>query len=202
MNTESHILFDQFTEMYAEVILPLKLIKNYTYRIPIELQSNAKVGCRVLIPFRGNKIYTGIISKLSDKKPLEYEAKYIFTLLDTEPIVKLKDIELWHWISSYYMCTDGEVMSMALPNYLRLESETIIKLNEEVSEKDHVLSSEEIEILNELHQQKECSIKSLYKDQENKKTWQLVKLLFDKNLLLIEEEVKEKYKPRYLHRLT
>ena len=46
-------------------------------------------------------------------------------VLDNEPIVNLKQLELWAWISRYYMTTLGEVMTSGLPNSLKLNSESM-----------------------------------------------------------------------------
>ncbi len=39
----------------------------------------------------------------------------ILLVLDTQPIVTLDQLHLWQWISDYYMCPIGDVMSAALP---------------------------------------------------------------------------------------
>ena len=40
-----------------------------------------------------------------------------------------QQLELWKWISSYYMCSLGEVLKAALPGNFLLESESFLKLN-------------------------------------------------------------------------
>ena len=54
-----------------------------------------------------------------------YKTKEVLEVLDNEPIVNLKQLELWAWISRYYMTTLGEVMIAGLPNSLKLNSESM-----------------------------------------------------------------------------
>ena len=49
--------------LFADVILPFALEKNYTYAVPDEFAASLQPGIRVEVPFR-NKTYTGIIAKL------------------------------------------------------------------------------------------------------------------------------------------
>ncbi len=42
----------------------------------------------------------------------------ITAVLDAAPVVSPEQLALWQWMSSYYMCTLGEVMSAALPGGL------------------------------------------------------------------------------------
>ena len=42
----------------------------------------------------------------------------ISALVDNAPMVTPEQLHLWQWMSSYYMCTPGEVMAAALPGGL------------------------------------------------------------------------------------
>ena len=42
----------------------------------------------------------------------------VISIADEAPVVSSEQLALWQWMSSYYMCTLGEVMSAALPNGL------------------------------------------------------------------------------------
>ena len=42
----------------------------------------------------------------------------ITSVLDAAPVVSKEQLHLWQWMSSYYMCSLGEVMSAALPSGL------------------------------------------------------------------------------------
>ena len=84
---------------------------------------------RVAVPFGKSKVYTAIVAGIHTTAPLVYEAKEIHQILDETPLVSLKQLELWAWISNYYLCSEGEVMRAALPNAFLLESETLVVKN-------------------------------------------------------------------------
>ena len=123
-----------FTEretLFIEVVLPLSLAINYTYRVPFELNDQVAVGKRVVVQFGKNKIYTALIKAISNKPPEVYEAKYIIDVIDIHPIITKSQLQLWEWMTGYYLCNEGDVMSAALPTGLKLASETIIVLKED-----------------------------------------------------------------------
>jgi primosomal protein N' (replication factor Y) len=73
--------------MYAEIIIPLALPKNYTWAIPTELAEGVMVGMRVEVMLGSNKRYAGIIKKILTEKPSEFNPKPILGVLDEAPIV-------------------------------------------------------------------------------------------------------------------
>ena len=121
---------------YADVILPVPLEGCFTYAVPEEMAAQAKAGMRVLVGFGRSKQYVGIIIRLHGQKPEGYEVKPLTQLMDTEPIVMPRQLELWQWMSDYYMSPIGEVMKAALPAGLKAEdgyrprTETYIRLTE------------------------------------------------------------------------
>ncbi len=129
--------------LFADIILPLSLERNYTFGIPIELHDKVKVGCRVEVQFGKRKVYSGIVKKIHAIKPEYYQVKPIRNLLDIEPIVTETQLKFWEWMASYYMCTEGEVMNAALPSHLKLVSETFIVLNEDIEIDAQTLSDDE-----------------------------------------------------------
>ncbi|HEX4373275.1 MAG TPA: primosomal protein N', partial [Puia sp.] len=109
------------TDLYAEIIIPLALPKNYTWSIPEHFQSIIKPGCRAEVSLK-NKKYAGVIKKLHNNKPEQFEPKEILNLLDSEPIIYPQQLQLWEWIANYYLCSEGEVMAAALPAHFKLSS--------------------------------------------------------------------------------
>jgi primosomal protein N' (replication factor Y) len=84
----------------------------------------------VSVPFGKSKIYTALVLEIHNDAPQVYEAKDIHQILDDTPIVTTQQLQHWHWMSKYYMCTLGDVMRAALPSSFILESETIVSKNE------------------------------------------------------------------------
>jgi len=120
--------------IYADVILPVPLQGCFTYAVPDGMQVQA--GCRVLVGFGRSKHYVGIVSRLHGQKPEGYAVKPVEQLMDSEPVVLPRQLQLWQWISDYYMSPIGEVMKAALPAGLKAEegykprTETYIRLTE------------------------------------------------------------------------
>ena len=120
--------------MYADIILPLPLDGYFTYAVPAELQSQCRVGVRVMVPFGRSKTYVGVVARLHDTKPTGYQVKSILQVLDLEPILLPAQLKLWQWIADYYMSPIGDVYKAALPAGLKAEegyhpkTETYIRL--------------------------------------------------------------------------
>ena len=123
--------------MYVDVILPLPLDGVFTYSVPSELERQVAVGHRVLVPFGRNKTYVGIVAKvlftvLSGERIVNY--KDVLQVLDASPILLDSQLNLWRWISDYYLSPIGEVYKAALPAGLKAEdgyrpkTETYIRL--------------------------------------------------------------------------
>jgi Primosomal protein N'' (replication factor Y) - superfamily II helicase len=110
--------------LYAEIIIPLALPKNYTWFIPEDLLEGLKPGCRVEVSLK-NKKYAGIVKRFLTEKPEAFDPRPIESVLDAEPLVYKEQLELWDWIAQYYMCSEGEVMAASLPAHFKLSSESI-----------------------------------------------------------------------------
>ncbi len=117
---------------YADLILPVPLQGLFTYAIPEGM--SVRVGMRVLVTFGRSKTYIGIVAKVHDMKPEGYQVKPITQVVDGEPIVTERQLQLWNWISDYYLSPVGDVYKAALPSGLKAEdgykpkTETYIRL--------------------------------------------------------------------------
>ena len=102
-----------------DIILPLAIAEVYTYRISdigYRVSDTSLIGCRVLVPL-GKKSVIGIIyRKHEGELPANVKVRDVLQIVDEAPIVTAEQIKLWEWLSSYYMCTLGEVMAAALPS--------------------------------------------------------------------------------------
>ena len=186
------------TTYFVDVIIPLSVPNLYTYRVPYELNGAVAVGKRVVVQFGKGKLYSALIRTIHEKPPKLYEAKYIDSILDEQPIVNTKQFELWDWISSYYMCTIGEVMVAALPGGLRLASESKIVLNPkfDAANNEINLSDKEYLIIDALEIRNVLSINEVSEILEQKTAYPIIKSLIEKGVVIIEEELKEKFKPK------
>ena len=182
--------------LFVEVILPLAIAKNYTYRVPFEMNDVVMVGKRVVVQFGKSKLYTAIIASIGTLAPEKYQAKYIIELLDDNPLVTNEQLQFWYWLAEYYMCNAGEVMNAALPSALKLASETRIVLNKGFVYDRAALHDKEYLIVEALDIQPELTVSDIVKLLGQKTVMPVLKLLFEKNIINISEEVSERYKPR------
>lgn len=139
---------------YVDVILPLALPQAYTYAVPVDLVQFVKVCQRVIVQFGKNRFYSAIVKEIHHRKPA-VEAKLIETIAEEEAIVTDMQLRFWKWMSSYYMCTEGEVMNAALPSGLKLSSETRIRYNENYEGDFENLNDDEFLIVQALRAQGE-----------------------------------------------
>lgn len=193
MQEAGSILFNTAAKAWAEVILPLALPTTYTYGIPEELLSRAQPGCRAEVVFGRNKKYAGIIKSVTDQKPA-YETKLLLNILDDEPVVYPRQLQLWKWISEYYMCSEGEVMSAALPTHFKLSSETILIYNDAFGDDFSALDDEEYLVAEALLLKKELSLSEVQQLLDVTHVYPLVKRLIDKQVCLVWEAMDERYK--------
>jgi primosomal protein N' (replication factor Y) len=187
-----------FTEretLFIEVVLPLSLALNYTYRVPFELNDQVAVGKRVVVQFGKNKIYTALIKEIGTKAPDVYEAKYIIDVIDAHPIITQTQLKLWDWMTNYYLCNEGDVMSAALPTGLKLASETIIVLKEDAYPDELVFTDKEQIILDAFRNRPRLTIDDVSALLGQKTVYPIINSLLGKGMIYIAEEVLEKYKP-------
>jgi primosomal protein N' (replication factor Y) len=181
---------------FIDVILPIPIEKSFTYSITKSEANFLHIGMRVAVPFGKSKIYTAIVHSIHDQEPLIYEAKDIHQILDEIPVVTSNQIKHWEWISSYYMCTLGEVMRAALPSAFILESETVISRNNEITLNDEDLKDDEFLVYEALHHQTSLKIQDVMGILDKKNVFPVIKRLLERDAISVQEEVYEKYKPK------
>jgi len=178
--------------MYAEVIIPLALPKNYTWTVPEKWHNSIREGCRVEVQLK-NKKYAGIVKKLHDTRPTAFEPKDILNLLDNEPILHPAQLQLWEWIAGYYLCSEGEVMAAALPAHFKLNSETILIYNEEAGVEFSHLDNDEFVVAEALHIKKELKLTEVQQLLDSSHVYPVIKRLIEKRICMVWEALKETY---------
>jgi primosomal protein N' (replication factor Y) len=180
---------------FADVIVPQALPRMLTYRVPHIMNGLLHVGQRVVVPLGKNKLLTGVIRSIHEQVPKQYEAKYIDSILDEYPLVHEQQLKLWEWMADYYCCTVGEVMNAALPAGLKLTSETKFLLLE-FDEENTELDLREETIVNALRAQERLSMQEISDLLDLKNVQPILKALIAKRIIISEEEIKEKFKPK------
>jgi primosomal protein N' (replication factor Y) len=181
---------------YAEIIIPLALPKNYTWLVPDHLKETVKAGCRVEVNLGKNKKYAGIIKNLHNEKPELFEPKEILNVLDAEPVIFEEQLQLWEWMASYYMCSQGEVMAAALPSHFKLSSETIVVFNEEFGEDFSALEHDEYMVAEALLLKKELKISEVQQVLDSSHVYPVINQLINKKVCFVWESLKQTYTPK------
>jgi len=173
------------------------LQKLFTYKITEAEATFLKKGMRVAVEFGKSKVYTALVYSIHNEAPIGYEAKEIHQILDETPIVNEIQLKHWEWISTYYMCSLGEVYRAALPSAFLLESETEIELVQSFS-KEEMLSDEEFLVFEALQHQPRLSIFKIIEILGKKSIFPIIKALIEKNVILVKEQIYEQYKPKLI----
>jgi len=182
--------------LFADIIIPLALPKNYTWQVPPSMVEQLRPGCRVEVNLGKNKKYAGVVKKIHDRKPEFFEPKEILNLLDVEPVVFEEQLKLWEWIASYYMCTEGEVMAAALPAHFKLSSETVIVYNEEYGDDFSALDHDEFIVAEALLVKKELKITEVQQLLESSHVYPVINRMIQKKVCYVWESLKQTYAPK------
>ncbi|MES2647816.1 MAG: primosomal protein N' [Bacteroidota bacterium] len=182
--------------LFAEVIVPLYLPRTLTWSIPSEYQDKIKPGCRVEVQVGKAKRYAGIVKLVHAKAPQNFEPKPILGLLDEEPVLYETQLQLWNWIATYYLCSEGEVMMAALPAHLKLSSETIVQYNDDHGLDLTALSDREYLVAEALELKKELKLGEIQKILDSALVYPVIKKLIDKRVCTVWEALNEKYKEK------
>ncbi len=151
---------------------------------------------RVLVPFRGKKIYTGIVEELHNDEPESFAAKEIISILDEQPILPNEQIRFWNWLSGYYICNIGEIYRFAFPSSLKLESETFLKLKPNVTVDFQNLDVNEMYLIQALEVRQTINLTEIEAFIPKKEIMKTISALIDLQYIEIDEKVAEKYKAK------
>ncbi|SFH87104.1 replication restart DNA helicase PriA [Halpernia frigidisoli] len=181
---------------FAQIILPLNLKGTFTYKIPDNLVEEIELGMRVLVPFGGKKIYTGIVSELHDREPETFAAKEIINILDEKPILPKEQLEFWQWLSNYYLSNIGEIYRFAFPSSLKLESETYLKLKPNVEINFENLDVNEMYLIQALEVRQMINLAEIEAFIPKKLIVKTINSLIDLRYIEVDEKISETYKAK------
>lgn len=151
---------------------------------------------RVLVPFGGKKIYTGIVFELHNEAPEAFVAKEVISLLDDQPIVPQEQINFWNWLSKYYLCGLGEIYRFAFPSSLKLESETYLKLKPNITVDFENLDVNEMYLIQALEVRQLINLTDIEAFIPKKDIIRTINSLIDLQYIEIDEKIAEKYKAK------
>ena len=187
------LLFAEGPELYAEVIIPAALPRNYTWSVPAHLADAVRPGCRVEVNLGKSKKYAGVVKRVHTEKPEFFETKDILNVIDTEPVVFAEQLKLWEWIASYYLCSEGEVMAAALPAHFRLSSETVLVYNEEFGDDFSGFDHDEYIVAEALLLRKELTLPEVQQLLDSPNAYPVISRLVNRKCCFVWETLKQTY---------
>jgi primosomal protein N' (replication factor Y) (superfamily II helicase) len=110
------------------VALPVPRLEPLTYDLPPGV--TAERGMRALVPL-GNRTVAGTIIEID--APSVEGMKLLLEVLDQTPTFSEEMLELTRRVAEYYLCSWGEVLSAALPSWMRPSSTISIRRERAVS---------------------------------------------------------------------
>lgn len=180
---------------FADVIIPIALNGTFTYRVPEQEAALAMPGMRVMVQFGQKKLYSAIISEVHHRAPEGFEAKEILAFPDDHPLITPLQLQFWKWVADYYMCSAGEVMNAALPNGLKLASETVFYVSEERSVEQE-LEEQEHFLLEYIRDSRQISLEEIRKSPFGNSGIRIAKRLVEKGVISTDQQMKRAYKPK------
>ena len=103
---------------YIQVLLPLRLKWEPVYSCSEEDGERIVNGTRVKVGF-GGKEYVGVVTSADAKEAAATlgaeKIKPISGIVEGLERITREELQLWRQISSYYLCTTGEVYKAAYP---------------------------------------------------------------------------------------
>jgi len=132
--------------MNAIVTLPLPVFKRYIYSIPLDLAPHIKIGIPVFVPF-GKRNVTGYITGLCRETPEGVKA--IKEIIDIQPFFSPQLLEVFSWISNYYLTPPGLVIKASVPPRLSIK-ETVLVFAREDSPKKILNNSQALSLYQKL----------------------------------------------------
>ncbi|MCE9685931.1 primosomal protein N' [Shewanella sp. AS16] len=105
--------------LFVEVALPVPMRQTFSYLVPDTLTQTLVAGLRVRVPF-GRQQLIGLITDIKDSCSLApKQIKAVIDILDQEPLLPDSLYRLTLWAARYYFCSQGQMLTQALPVALR-----------------------------------------------------------------------------------
>lgn len=187
-----------------DIAIPNNVEMLFTYKCIVEEADRNFIGRRVLVPFgKSNKLITGFIINENNEISNDSELKYVQSILDESPSFSPTLLEFCKWMSSYYICSLGEVLRAALPGSMTVEESIKIKLSADLNQIDlnslKLKSPKRFELLNLLASHKNfVTLKFI----ESKLKYKITKIqlnsLVEQGLIEVSNELSEEIAQKFV----
>lgn len=181
--------------LFVDVLLPLHLPGYYTYRVPADYNEAIQVGQRVAVQFGRTRLYSALVRRIHEEVP-SYPTKYILAILDVIPLVSLRQFSFWEWMAQYYMCYPGDVMAVALPTAFKLSSESYLTIHPDFDGCIDDLTANEVKVIEALQTKETLPVSQVAAVTGFAKIMPLLKTMMEKHLIILKEELQQRYVPK------
>ena len=176
--------------MICECLVELShvfLEKTFTYKVPVSLEKEIKVGMRVTVPF-GYQTLEGFVMKICKEESSLRDLKEVISLVDTYPILNeellklgkyIKNTTLSSLISSYQVMLPKALKASRKTN-LKIKKEKYFKLNKDLNLENYKFNDLQTKIITLLKSKKLVSKKELESISPSS-----VKTLYAKKIILL-----------------
>ena len=111
--------------LLAQVVVNRPLNTIFHYLVPDALRPILKIGSRVRVPFgRGNRLLNAYCVGLETGENNKRSLKSIEEVVDLEPLLSLKMLELTRWMAERYLCGWGQVLDSVVPSGVKKNAGT------------------------------------------------------------------------------
>ena len=113
---------EQREGLVARVALQKPVHRLYSYAVPDAFADLLRPGRGVLIPFgKEDRAVVAFCGKVS-RGPWTSSLKEVLEVIDPQPLLSEKLLELGHWTSTYYACPLGRTLASMVPQAVRQQS--------------------------------------------------------------------------------
>jgi primosomal protein N' (replication factor Y) len=113
--------------MFVEVAVNLPPVRGtFDYHLPAELQGRVQPGHLITAPF-GSRRVQGVIIALRDQAAVT-ETRPIESLVDPDPVLSLKQLELAHWLENQTHAALIDCLTVMLPPGLSQQADTLYSI--------------------------------------------------------------------------
>ena len=178
--------------MYVEIAFPISSYKIFTYKVPLKLRDQIRVGLRVKAPFNKRKL-TGIVVEVSNSNKYKGKTYFIDDIVDDDIRLNKNLFLLLKWVSKYYISPLGKVLQVALPKTLtsNYKPKKIIEISYRKNENKILKNSPaQHKALNFIREQKNPVLIGALKEIISNPS-SVCKALLKKDLIYINEKIVE-----------
>ncbi|MBP6391488.1 MAG: primosomal protein N' [Flavobacteriales bacterium] len=179
---------------FADVIVPVAVPGVFTYALPEGV--DVVPGMRIVVPFgSGRKLYAAMVLRTHQQHPDQRAVRKALSSLDRRPVISPQQLELWQRMADHYLCGLGEVMLTAMPGPLVLTSNTRITATDLTAE--HSARTPRLALLlAALEKQPAITLAEAGDLLQVQDPLRVVKELLEQGAIGLEEELRQKYRPR------